>query len=430
MLPASSDNSDFGQIAGVGASAVVLFVFWSNVAPQALPAGSNARDPGNPDYNWAAVDNAVTAAAAHGLDVLGVITDAPAWALRPANPGATATLPDPDSFADFGAAAAARYSGSFGGLPSVRSWEAWNEPNISLGLKPQYVDGQSVTPDWYRQMLNGFYDAVKSVAPSDVVIGGGLAPFFDNDPATMTVDPDWGPLSFTRRLLCLSDTLQPTCSTPTKFDAWAIHPYTEGSPSHRAALPNDVSLPDVPKMRAVLEAARAAGHIVSSGPVELWAPEFSWDSKPPAEGHVAQSVLMRWVPQALYSMWRSGVSFAAWLTMRDIPWIPPRHRSGARRRHAEGAFACVRIPARRHESPQRARGLGQDAGRPAGRRHDRALHRGRRLGLRFSGRCRATRTASPGEVLAEGCAGREPSARSPPRSGSSHRSFRSVPTRT
>jgi len=334
-----SGTDDSAQVKALGASAIVLFVFWSSVAPQAPP---DPRNPGSASYQWAAFDDAVKTATASGLDVIAVVTDAPAWALRPAKPGLAPTLPDASAFADFAAAAAARYSGSYGNLPAVRYWEAWNEPNIHLGLKPQFVDGQPVTPAWYREMLNRFYDEVKAVSPENVVIGGGLAPFFDNNAATMAVDADWGPLSFTRRVLCLSETLQQICSTPTRFDVWAIHPYTEGSPSHRAALPNDVSLPDIPKMRAVLEAAEQKQLIQSAHPVELWAPEFSWDSMPPAAGHVPQSVLLRWVPQALYGMWHSGVTLVAWLTYRDIPGYLPATglalADGTQKAHAR-AFA-------------------------------------------------------------------------------------------
>ena len=74
----------------------------------------------SPYYDWSALDNSVIAATSNGLDVVAVVTGSPAWALRPVSPGMTPTLPDPDAFADFGAAAAARYSGRFGGLPAVR----------------------------------------------------------------------------------------------------------------------------------------------------------------------------------------------------------------------------------------------------------------------------------------------------------------------
>ena len=51
-------------------------------------------------------------------------------------PGSTeATLPDPQALADFGVAAARRYSGTYVGLPRVGAWEVWNEPNIRIYLE-------------------------------------------------------------------------------------------------------------------------------------------------------------------------------------------------------------------------------------------------------------------------------------------------------
>ena len=39
-------------------------------------------------------------------------------------------------------AVARRYSGSFAGLPRVRMFEAWNEPNASFFLSPAFENGQ------------------------------------------------------------------------------------------------------------------------------------------------------------------------------------------------------------------------------------------------------------------------------------------------
>src|SRR6185437_4919044 len=88
---------------------------------------------------------------------------------------------------------------------------------------------------------------------------------------------------------------------------------------HRASLPNDVSLPDLPKMRAVLETAQEDGQIVSAAPVGLWVTEFSWDSNPPDPLGVPEASLLRWVPDGLYEMWRDGVSLVAWFTLDDQP---------------------------------------------------------------------------------------------------------------
>jgi hypothetical protein len=72
------------------------------------------------------------------------IVDAPGWA----EPSGVAhgTTPNPSAFGDFARAAASRYGGSFAGLPRVRYWQAWNEPNLNLYLKPQWVDRIPFSP--------------------------------------------------------------------------------------------------------------------------------------------------------------------------------------------------------------------------------------------------------------------------------------------
>jgi hypothetical protein len=168
-------------------------------------------------------------------------------------------------------------------------------------------------------MVNRSAASLKQVHADNVVVAGGLAPFFDHTPYVVAQDRDWGPLSFMRRLMCLSPSLRPTCSTRVRFDVWATHPYTSGGPTHKAVLPNDVSLGDLGEMRGVLAAARRAGHIQSRGPVRFWITEFGWDSSPPDPRGVPASLLRRWVPHALYEMWRDGVSLVAWFQVRDEP---------------------------------------------------------------------------------------------------------------
>lgn len=312
-----------------GAGIARFTVYWADVAPQSLPTSWNPSDPADPHYDWHVIDTKVRHAAAVGLQPLITIMQAPAWAQTP--PGApppNSHLPDPQQFALFAKAIATRYDGSFHGLPRVRFWQAWNEPNLSLYLIPQLQDRKPVSPGWYRQMLNGFYDAVHSVQPDAVVVSGGLAPFRDVTDTVMAQNTDWGPLSFMRELLCISPTLQPTCTAKTKFDAWAQHPYTSGGPLHKAVMPNDASLGNLPQVRAILAAAERAGHIVSSRPVQFWVSEFSWDTNPPDSQAVPVNLATRWVAEALYRMWANGVSVVVWLAMRDEPIDTSFYQSG------------------------------------------------------------------------------------------------------
>jgi hypothetical protein len=235
-------------------------------------------------------------------------------------------------------------------MPTVRYWQVWNEPNLTTQLSPQLVDGRPVGAYAYRAMVNSVATAVKAVSPRNVVVAGGLAPFRDITPATLAQDPDWGPLAFMRAFFCLSKALKSQCTAKARFDVWSHHPYTSGGPTHKAVLADDVSLGDLAKLRSVLAAAVRTGHIQPRAP-KLWVTEFSWDSNPPDPRGVPATLLKRWVPQALYEMWRNGVSLVTWFAMRDE--APAKsfyqsgllYRSGGRKPYFEGfRFPLVAFP--------------------------------------------------------------------------------------
>jgi hypothetical protein len=307
------------RVAAAGATVVRLPVTWSAVAPATRPTGFDADDPGDPAYRWATLDDGVRQAARNRLTPLIFFYDAPAWAKREKLPEFSPNdFPDPIEIGRFARALALRYSGSFRGLPRVRYWQAWNEPNISLYFRPQLAGNKPISPGWYRNVLKQFTPAVRSAHADNFVVAGGTAPFHDITPEAAKQRPDWGPLSFMRELLCLSRTLKPTCNMRVAFDAWAHHPYTSGGPTHTAVMRDDVSLGDLPEMKRMLDAAVRAGHVAArGGRPEFWVTEFSWDSKPPDPKAVPTRLLERWVPEALYRMWQSGVTLATWFTLRD-----------------------------------------------------------------------------------------------------------------
>ena len=65
------------------------------------------------------------------------------------------------------------------------------------------------------------------------------------------------PLTFMRNLLCVppDTTTEGDCASKIHFDIWSIDPYTAGGPSHLTARPNDVSIAELPAMKAVLDQA-------------------------------------------------------------------------------------------------------------------------------------------------------------------------------
>jgi hypothetical protein len=375
-----------------GASAVRFWVTWSDIAPAGTtrPDGFDARNHADPQYRWEATDRALREAVAAGLDPIMTISAAPKWAeryqagdegLHPAERRDGTVRPDPAEFAAFAEAITTRYSGAVDGLPRVRNWQPWNEPNHHNDLNPQFAiaPGETATTDTpllapavYRELLQGFARAAHAVRADNVVVAGGLAPFFRPTPGGRAA----APLSFMRELLCMTaaDRPKPSCpGGPLEFDVWSQHPYTSGDAFHHANSPLDVSLGDLPEVRRLLRAAEQAGRIESQRRVRMWVTEFSWDSSPPDQYGVPDKLLTRWVAEALHQMWRNGIELVTWFQIRDSV-DPPQgvFQSGLYRRCAAGLacdkpkpmLAAFRFPFTAYTAKQRVKVWGRT---PTGR---------------------------------------------------------------
>jgi hypothetical protein len=316
-------------ISGLGAKMVRILVVWASVAPLERPASWQPADPTDPNYRWDVVDRELKLVVAKGLQPIIDVLAAPTWAqAAPAGAGLISNRPDATQLGLFAEALARRYGGGVPGLPIVRYFEVWNEPDLSIYLTPQLVADSPVSPGVYRAMVNAFADAVHGVDPDNVVIAGELAPFRDITPVVLAQRKDWAPLTFMRDFLCLSKSLRRTCSAHVSFDVWSVHPYTSGDPSHHAAYADEVSLGDLGEVTKVLAAARALHVIRAPRGVGFWVTEFSWDSNPPDPKGVPVSYLERWVPEALYTMWKDGVSVVTWFTLSDFPLATSYFQSG------------------------------------------------------------------------------------------------------
>lgn len=296
-----------------GASAIKVPLFWSLIAPATRPSDFKPADPADPAYSWAQLDAQLRLIRAHGLEPIVYVAAAPKWALRRIEGFAR---PDPAQYRAFALAAVRRYSGATKGVPRVRYWQVWNEPNkvANRSLKP----GAAI---WYRTLVNAFAASVHTKA-GNAVVAGGLSPF--------GISTAVAPLAFMRDVLCLSSSRpsHATCSAPIHFDIWSAHPYTAGGPTHHAYRASDVSLGDLPEMKAVLDSAVRSGRIVSKQRLRFWVTEFSWDSAPPDPAGVPAALEGRWVAEALYRMWSAGVSLVTWFTLRDRPIQTSPYQSG------------------------------------------------------------------------------------------------------
>lgn len=352
--PPTQLQTAFAHTRAAGATFVRIYVNWAQTVPSSRPVGFDASNPADPRYRWGLIDTQVILAERAGLTPILSVNEAPPWAERgrkgsPADypvesPGSMS--PDPGEIGAFAKAIATRYGGGFAGLPRVRYWQAWNEPNIFRFLNPQFsgpeatpstpdsaplpAGAKPLSPDVYRGMLNAFGHAVHAVHRDNKVIAGGLSPFERRFARTPAV----APLVFMRQLLCVTPKDKPKRGCPKlDFDIWAHHPYTDGDPEHRAQVRGNVSIPELPEMHRVLMVAARARHITAGRHVGFWVTEFSWNSNPPSPGGVPLNLQARWVAEGLYRMWQSGVSLVTWYLLRDdlTPGPPPpypQYKSG------------------------------------------------------------------------------------------------------
>ncbi len=323
------DAIQFERMQSAGAKFVRINATWSSIAPAGatMPADFHPSDPGDPLYNWTEADAVIGAAASAGLQpIVSVGLKAPIWAQGTSSTRPTVAggyKPNAAQFALFATAIAKRYSGTFNGLPSVRYWAIWNEPNLRRYLYPQISGSAYAGAKTYRTLLNAGAAALHGVSSANVVIAGETSPF--GGPASDRVRP----LTFMEKVLCVSEKYvrktwqyKSACKTRVQFDVWSQHPYTEGGPSTTAFRHGDVPLGNMGDMLAVLNAAIRANTVTARSGARLWVTEFSWDSNPPDPKGVPAQLEARWVSEALYLSWSRGVSLFAWFLVRDQPFTP------------------------------------------------------------------------------------------------------------
>ena len=308
------------------ANLVIIGVSWGTVAPS---RPSNPVNPADPAYNWESIDAAVRDATARGLRVLLLVSQGPSWAEGPGRPPiadapAGTWRPDPAAFGAFGTALATRFSGRFAGLPRVGAYQAWAEPNLGINLMPQVVGGTHVGAIHYRAMLNAFYAGVKSVNPANLVVTAGTAPYGDLV-TRRPFAPRTQPLQFWRPFFCLKKgkrakrraLLPVKCPDPPHFDVMSHHPINVGRPRRHAINADDVSTPDLGRLKRILQKAVRTKRVLPRGRKPLWATEIWWNSNPPKPGGVSLSKQARWLSEAFYLLWKQGVSTVVWFEIRD-----------------------------------------------------------------------------------------------------------------
>ncbi|MSO44076.1 MAG: hypothetical protein EXQ74_02015 [Thermoleophilia bacterium] len=210
----------------MGARIIRVDVRWDVVAPT-RPA--RPKDQNDPAYRWDAFDAIVDAAAPRGVRVLMTVWGTPDWAADPAV-AKTARYPDyarqpltAVEYGNFAYALASRYTPR-----GVRDWEAWNEPNIPIFLRPQFrkQGGRWVpaSPATYTALARTFYANIKAIDTGARIAGLVTAPAGDQCPSSCprSADSRMTPSAF------LAEVAKPGLRPP--MTAVSHHPYPITTP--------------------------------------------------------------------------------------------------------------------------------------------------------------------------------------------------------
>lgn len=319
------------QVVRTTASVVRTTVYWSRIAPS-RPA--NAANPFDPAYRWNDLDELVRAAQLRGLESMLTIWGTPGWANRGKGENRPPTrMSDLQAFAQ---ALAARYSGRNPGLPFVRFYSIWNEPNLEQFLAPTFDGrGRPVAPFTYAKMARAAYAGIKAGNPRALVAIGETSPRGRDKPSPGPAQDSLAPATFARLLS--------TARPAVRFDAWAHHPYSVlgAGPLQRARFPN-VHLVNLPQLEDGLK------RWFRRKTVPLWITEYGFETRPEEPKGVTRSQQAAYARQALQlARDLPYVDVFIWFIFRDDPTSPWQSglltRSGGRK-PAFAAFAAAARP--------------------------------------------------------------------------------------
>ena len=336
-----------------GATIVRLLVQWNLVAPE---RPRHPADPFDPAYRFDDVDEAVLGAQAHGQEAMLTIFGTPRWA------GARKPNRMPRRIRDFrlfARAIAKRYSGRFDGLPFVRFWSVWNEPNLNLFLTPQFDrKGRSVAPRNYAKLYAAGYAGIKA--------GNLLAQVAIGETSARGRD---------RRVRGVSDTHSPgrfaelvaKANPRLKFAAWAHHPYPfhpRSKPGQRVRWPN-VSLASLPRFVKEIDTWFRRKSSV------IWVTEYGHQTRPEDTLGISYARQARYIRQSIAMARKMPfVGMFIWFVYQDDqgqPWDSGLYtRAGAPKGRSPAAFRAL---AARLDARNGVRFVRRGTGRPVVKLH-------------------------------------------------------------
>ena len=326
------------QMKSLGVNTIHTLVFWNRLAPNPESNRRPSGDLRNPNtYSsaaWAPYDALVQGAAARGLTVQMTPTGfTPRWA-QCSRPGKYRNCqPNAKQFQAFVTAVARRYSGTFNGLPKVKHWSFWNEPNQIAWISPQVKRRQVVSAMYYRNLVYAGLAALKKTGHSrDTVLLGETSPTARGN----STDPT----RFLLALFCVNNrgrrirTAAIGCNHFKRFSAikgFAHHPYNTSAIGPALRKPRgkgDITLAVLSRLTHVLSLG-AKGHAIKRG-LPIYFTEYGIQTDPPNPQYgVPPAKQAMWLNEADYTAYRNrSVKSVAQYELIDDPSNPQVFQTG------------------------------------------------------------------------------------------------------
>lgn len=244
-------------------------------------------EPAKGAFDFGAYDALVAQAQAAKVKLLGTLDYGVPWANASSNGDLDYPPTNPQDFADFAGAVAARYAGQ------VDAWEIWNEPNNGFRFWKPTLSGD---PAAYGALLEGAFDSIHAAAPSARVLLGGTV---------------FTPQLIEGAIPWLEDAYAAHPDLARHFDVAGVHTYAAYPPQSPPELGQlaDPPLEDKIEMHAWL----LAQHGASATPI--WITELGW----PVYDAVDEAAQARFTVRATLIAARAGASGVFWYTLRDGP---------------------------------------------------------------------------------------------------------------
>ncbi|MFZ4580227.1 MAG: hypothetical protein ACOYOB_17735 [Myxococcota bacterium] len=273
------------ELVKIGVRVVRTDLRWDDIEPQ----------PGQ--FQWQEADQTVQELTSRGLRVIGLLAYGNPWASVLGNANSDPYYPpdDPQDFAKFAAAVAARYQGT------VTDWEIWNEQNAGWRFWKNPASMSGVPKD-YAALLKATHTAIHAVAPAAVVSFGGL---FYLPQAILGAEE-----FATQAFAAVPD---PGAS----FETFSYHPYSAYPPRD----PPEFAAPagkGNPERYAIDDTARRLDQLLfehTGTKKPLWITELGW----PTEAAISELDHARFLVRAWVLALSVNVEVLCWYTFMDHP---------------------------------------------------------------------------------------------------------------